>query len=98
LDASTAYAAALMKTFCLVYSPGRESVGSRYMIVLERSAICPKNLSSTREEKGGGTKVHYMILAVALIAPVSVVAADRPPEKSDADRSRYSDRDVEKKL
>ena len=31
-------------------------------------------------------KVHYMILAAALIDPASVVAADRPPEKNDADR------------
>ena len=40
-------------------------------------------------------KVHYMILA-AMIASAPVLAADRPPEKSDADRSRYSDRDMRK--
>jgi hypothetical protein len=36
-----------------------------------------------------------MILA-AMIASAPVLAADRPPEKSDADRSRYSDRDMRK--
>jgi hypothetical protein len=41
-------------------------------------------------------KVHYMILTAALIVPAPLLAADRPPEKSDADRSRYSDRDMRK--
>ena len=40
--------------------------------------------------------VHYMILAAAIIASAPVLAADRPPEKSEADRSRYSDRDMRK--
>jgi uncharacterized protein YmfQ (DUF2313 family) len=41
-------------------------------------------------------KAHYIILAAAIIAPAAVRAADRPPEKSDADPSRYSDREMRK--
>jgi uncharacterized protein YmfQ (DUF2313 family) len=41
-------------------------------------------------------KAHYIILAAAIIAPAPLLAADRAPEKSDADRSRYSDREMQK--
>src|SRR5215204_6351010 len=41
-------------------------------------------------------KAHYIILAASMIAAAPLVAADKPPEKSDADRSRYSDREMQK--
>jgi uncharacterized protein YmfQ (DUF2313 family) len=41
-------------------------------------------------------KAHYIILAAAIIAPAPLLAADRAPEKSGADGSRYSDREMRK--
>jgi len=41
-------------------------------------------------------KVHYLILTAALLAPAPIMAADGAAKKGDADRSRYSDRDMRK--
>jgi hypothetical protein len=41
-------------------------------------------------------KVHHTMLVASMIAAAPLVAADRPPEKSDGDRSRYSDREMRK--
>ena len=41
-------------------------------------------------------KVHYLILPAVLLAPVPLMAADGAAKKGDADRSRYSDRDMRK--
>jgi uncharacterized protein YmfQ (DUF2313 family) len=41
-------------------------------------------------------KVHHTMLLASMIAAAPLVAADRTPEKSDGERSRYSDREMRK--
>jgi len=41
-------------------------------------------------------KIRYVILAAALLAPAPLMAATDAAKKGDADRSRYSDRDMRK--
>jgi uncharacterized protein YmfQ (DUF2313 family) len=41
-------------------------------------------------------KAHYAILTAVLVVPGTLFAADEPTKKSDADKSRYSDRDMRK--